>query len=215
MPPLLIFGGRSTALEIAETAFLLDADRKIFHAVGDTEAEVPEGAIRMSELPTFLEDKQGANFPRFILSMSSIPRRLECLDTANALHLQPESVIHSRAWISPSAKVRPGTYVAAGACISRNATVGSHCLINYNVVVGHDTVVGEHGVLNPGACLGGNGQVGDRVLVGSNAFIHQGLSIGQDCQIDALTQVSRDLEAGKLCTSRTLRVYDRKAFADE
>lgn len=212
MPPLLIFGGRSTALEIAETARLFDPDREIWHGVGDAEKEVPQEAIRMAELSAYLADIPEA--PRFILSMSAIPLRLECLEMARSLKLEPESVLHPQAWVSPTATLGPGTYVAAGARVSCNARVEGPSLINYNVVVGHDTVVGEHAVLNPGACLGGKVQLGDRVLVGSNAFIHQGLQVGADCQIDALTHVSRDLEAGKLCTSRQLRVYDRKDFSN-
>ncbi|MFO7726053.1 MAG: hypothetical protein R6V45_10945, partial [Oceanipulchritudo sp.] len=75
--------------------------------------------------------------------------------------------------------------------------------------VGHDCCAGAHLVVHPGAAISGNVRLGERVLVGANAFIGQGLEIGDDVQVDAVAQVTRDLPAGHLATSRTLRVVPR------
>ena len=204
---LFIFGGRSTALEVAELARILHPAISLVHVVGNDEEPVGEGGIRLSRLAEAV--RQLSAPARGIITMAETRIRLQKMEAMAKAGLEPLTLINPAATVSPSAEVGAGCYIAAGARISTRVRIGNHCLINLNATVGHDSVAGAHLVVNPGAAISGNVRLGERVLVGANAFLGQSLTIGDDVQIDAMTQVTRDLPAGHLATSRTLRVVPR------
>lgn len=201
MKRLYIFGGKSTALEMAETALLLYPGREVIHVIGP--GEEAAHLERYVRLPALDSDPEAG----FILSMTRRSLRLECLRVAIEKGLQPETLVHPQAWVAPSARLGAGSFLAPGARISTGARLGSHALVNLNATIGHETSSGTHLVVNPGAAISGEVTFGDHVLVGANAFIRQGLRIGDGCRIDALAHVAVDLDPGSLCTSRELRVF--------
>lgn len=210
---MLIFGGRSTALEIAETAEGRLGKDALLHVVGDSETG-EEGThwIQLKQLDSFWNSLPAEDRPGFIISMANHELRSACLQKMQQLGGQGQTLIHPDATVSCTAQLGQGVYVAAGARISRNASVGAHSILNFNCVLGHDTRTGSHLIVNPGASIGGHVEIGDRVLIGANAFIGQGLSIGSDCLIDAMTQVFRDIEPGQMVTGRSLRVSPRRGI---
>lgn len=210
MKQFYIFGGKSTALEIAETARLLHPDWTLYHVVGDGEATDRPRHFPISQLKEEAASTPGEK--GFILSMADPDIRRDCLAAANKLNLRAQTLIHPRANCSPSATLGEGCYLAPGAVVSTEARVGAHTVLNYNVTFGHHARTGEHCILNPGAAVGGNVTLGERVLVGSNAFIFQGTTIGDDCQIDALTYIRHDLEGGHVAFGRETRIYKRAGF---
>ena len=210
MKTLFIFGGKSTALEIAETAALLHPEAPIFHVMGDQEPLSKKNQFPISKLKARVTDLQGQG--HFILSMANPDLRQDCLNAALAAGLEPLTLIHPSAFCSPSARIGSGCYLAPGAVVSTEAAIGDHSILNYNVTVGHHTATGCHCIFNPGAAIGGNVQIGERVLVGSNAFLFQGTTIGEDCQIDALTYIRHDLPSGQVAFGRQTRIFKRAGF---
>ncbi len=204
---LFIFGGRSTALEVAELARVLHPGMRLVHVVGDDEAPVGPEGIRLSGLAGALGRLDGP--ARGIITMADQRIRVQKAAAMAQAGLEPQTLIHPEATVSPSAEVGPGCYIAAGARISTRARIGANSMVNLNATIGHDCTAGAHLVVHPGAAISGNVCLGERVLVGANAFIGQGLEIGDDVQVDAVAQVTRDLPAGHLATSRTLRVVPR------
>ncbi len=205
---LLIFGGSSTALEVREVAAeFYPQFEDIWHIIGDMEAKKPGSFYTERELP---EKIRGANSRfRYILTMSHSKIRESCETLCRELQIRPASIIHPRAFISKTAALGQGVYVAANASISSFAKVASHVSINFNVTVGHDAIINQHTIVNPGARISGNVEIGKRVLVGSNSFIFQGKKIGNDTFIDAMTYVDRDIDTGMICSSKSLRVFQR------
>ena len=59
------------------------------------------------------------------------------------------TVVHTRAWVSPSATVEAGTVVLAGAVVNAGAHVVRHAIVNSAAVVEHDVVVGAGGTWRP------------------------------------------------------------------
>jgi sugar O-acyltransferase (sialic acid O-acetyltransferase NeuD family) len=204
---LIIFGAKSTALEIAELARSLDPNWDIVHVVGDADTSDVHGLVRVGQLADYLKGMT-ANLLG-IISMADPEMRKDRVALMEQCGIEPVTLIHRSATVSPSASIGKGCYIAAGARVSVNAKVGHHCMLNLNTTTGHDVVMGDHCVINPGAAISGNVMMGDRVLIGANSFIHQGLSIGDDCQIDAMTHVSRDIPANHMATSRSLKVLKR------
>ena len=119
-----------------------------------------------------------------------------------AIGWKPFTVVHPSAIISPSARLGEGVFVGPLAIVSTKAIVGDHCIVHLHASIGHDAQIGEYSAILPGARISGSVVVGNRVLVGSNAFVNAGVRIGDDCQVDALTYVSRDLEDGHILSVR-------------
>lgn len=203
---LFVFGGHSTAIEIAEAAACLPR-RFTEVAFVVPEEEGPNGSTRISI--EVLGDSDGIDGGYFILSMTDTTVRAKCLSIAESVGLRPASVVHPAAWISPSTVMGQGIYVAAGAAVSAHAQVDDHVMINFHALIGHDASVGQHTAINPGARVGGRCRIGQRVLIGANSFIFQGKSVGDDSVVDAMTYVDRDIDSGMICTSKSLRVVKR------
>lgn len=204
---LFVFGAKSTALEIAELSRLIHPDCRITHVVGEDEPVTGPHQIHLGQLSSAVSAVTGRAWG--ILSMSRHDLRTERARILEEQRLEARTLIHPQATVSISATIGRGCYIAAGARISVNARIGEHSMLNLNATFGHDSASGAHLVVNPGACIGGNVRIGERVLIGANAFVHQGLSIGDDGQVDAMTYLWRDLEARTVATSRSLRQYPR------
>ncbi len=205
---LCVFGKESTAVEIAEAARLAAPDWEVVFVIRDREEVGGPDMVRDRDLPGFLKDRFGDR--RFIIPFADGTERTKMVSYAEELGLWPMTVIHPRAYVSPSAKVGPGCYLAPGAIVSSRAALAHHCILNLNVTFGHDSVAGRHFVANPGAAVSGRVTLGERVLAGANSFLAAGITVGDDCRIDALTHVARDIPANQLCTSRTLRMVPRR-----
>jgi UDP-3-O-[3-hydroxymyristoyl] glucosamine N-acyltransferase len=204
---LLIFGARSTALEIAELVSLIHPDWLIKHVVGDGQSEEGETIIKLADLEVWLKGVESK--PYGIISMSNHPLRMQRQVIMEQLGIEPVTLIHPDATVSPSAVIGGGSYIAAGCRVSTNAQIGAHSMLNLNVTFGHDAVCGTHTVVNPAASISGNVCIGNQVLVGASSFIYQGLSIGDECQIDAMTYVWQEMPARHVATSRNMKLMPR------
>lgn len=90
-------------------------------------------------------------------------------------------VVHSTAWISPSAFLERGVVVLAGAIVNACARLGPFAVINSAAVVEHDATVGAFAQLAPRAVLGGGATIGDGAFVGMGAVVRNNIIIGARC----------------------------------
>lgn len=207
---LLIFGGRSTALEIYEvvkTCFN-GVYEKVYLVIADDDEKDSDNQLHDNEVHSFSRQNRCA----YILSFADHSLRLKIEREMYGYAISPVNVIHPNAVVSDSAKIGLGNYIAANSVISNNVEIGNHNIINFNVTVGHDSFVGDHAILNPGAIISANVVLGSRTLVGANSFIFQGKSIGDDTIIDAMTYIDRDIEKKMICSSKRLEVYRRVVY---
>ncbi len=214
---LLIFGARSTALEmydLVQLAFQQEFPRVLFVVGNDEEVQAPSDCIRDSEVKAFVRSSQSkGDALRYILSFANQKLRAKCVELMDELRVEATSLIHPRALISPSALVSSGTYIAAHVVVSSNAMIAKHCIVNFNCTVGHDTRIAEHVMMNPGARISGNVSIGERSMIGANALIFQGKCVGKDCVVDALSYVDRDVPDRQICSSKqALQVFRRVVF---
>lgn len=189
---LYIVGSNSTAYTIRETAELTIKNEysEILNVIGDQE-ECDFPSIHDSELLSHLGNNRTIHY---IIGFTNQKLREKFDRLFKQYGGQLRNVIHPNAFISPSAKIGNGNYIACNAIISSRAVIGNSNLINYAVSIGHDTVVGNDCVFNPGARIGGCSIIGNRNLFGANAFVYQGTKTCDDCKIDALVYLHKDLE---------------------
>ncbi len=132
----------------------------------------------------------------FVVAIADPVARCRIAGLLAARGLQPGTVLHPRAVISPGASVGPGCVILANAFVSTAAVLGAHVQINYNATVGHDAVLGDFATVLPGANVAGSVTVGPGATVGSNACVLQGLRIGIGAVVGAGAVVTRDLPRG-------------------
>lgn len=126
----------------------------------------------------------------------------EVVRCCEASQWKPLSIIHPTAVISPTATVHAGVFVGPLAVISSHAVINQYAIVHIHASVGHDARIGEFSAVLPGARISGNVVIGKRSLVGSNAFVAVRKTVGDDCRLDAMSYVNRDIPDGYLFSPR-------------
>jgi sugar O-acyltransferase (sialic acid O-acetyltransferase NeuD family) len=107
--------------------------------------------------------------------------------------LQPVTIIHPTAVISPRAVIGGGTAILPRAIVNNQAQIGENVIINSGAIIEHDCVVGDHCHVASGACLSGGVRVGSGSFIGAGASVIQNIRIGRGCVIGAGAAVVRDI----------------------
>lgn len=102
-------------------------------------------------------------------------------------------IVHSSAWVSPSANLAEGAVVMSMASVGPGCSVGLGSLVNTGSSLDHDSEMGSFASLGPGARTGGNVTIGERTVIGLNAGILQGISVGSDTVIGARSLVNKGM----------------------
>lgn len=94
-PSISIFGGRCTAVEIAETTVQVHPDWRRIQVLGDTEPLEHDSQIRLGQLPEAIASLGPDR--RYIFSMANKAIRRECLEAARGFDLIPTTIIYPAA----------------------------------------------------------------------------------------------------------------------
>lgn len=89
------------------------------------------------------------------------------------------TVIHPRAFVSPSALVSMGSTVMAGAIVGTEAQLGIGVIVNCGAVVDHHAKVGDFGHLGASACMAGGS------ILGRNAWMQASCALGYGVEVPA------------------------------
>lgn len=97
---------------------------------------------------------------------SGLVRRLDALQSSLV------TIVHPKAYVSPSAQVGAGVAIMAGAIVGSHAQVGRGCIVNANATVDHDAILHEFAHLGVGTQLAGG------VIVEAMAWLQAGCAAG-------------------------------------
>lgn len=136
--------------------------------------------------------------------------RCDISDWLVARGLNPVTLVHERAWVSPSASLGAGCQVLAMAAVSVEARLGPHCIVNTNASVDHECVLGRGVHVMPGATLAGCVEVADYATIGSNATILPRVRIGERAMIGGGAVVTRDVPAHAVMVGVPARPRSRR-----
>lgn len=81
------------------------------------------------------------------------------------------TLIHPRAYVSPTAKIGPGTVILPGAMVGTGVTVGAGCILNMGSVTDHDCSLGSGCHLAPGAIVKAENHIPDCTKIDSGEVI--------------------------------------------
>jgi len=199
---LVIVGSSGHSRSVAEAAesagFTIES---LIDIAGNTGDQSLNSAI--SELEAYDETSIG-----FALGMGTNFFRAraykEILARLPAAHFP--GIIHSQAWVSPSALIGHGTVVLAHASVGSRSSVGLGGLVNTGASLDHDSTMNDFASLGPGARTGGNTSIGMRTMVGLQSGILQGRAVGDDTLIGAHSLVTEDIPSLSVAMGTPARV---------
>ncbi len=103
------------------------------------------------------------------------------------------TLIHSTAFVDPSARIGEGSVICMGALVGANVTIGSNTIINSGAIVDHECRVDSNVHITPGCRVAGRVAIGANSFVGIGAGIIDKVKIGKRVTVGAGATVIRDL----------------------
>jgi acetyltransferase EpsM len=197
---IVVIGGGEHARVLIEAA----RSRSSLHEVlGFVDPEACEETTRRLGVPRLggeeaLERHRGVLGILGFAALESRNRREEAVTRLSSRLDGWATVVHSSAWVSPTATVGEGTVIMAGAVVQTGARIGAHCVINTGAIVEHDADLGAHVQLAPGATLGGSVRIGSLAYIGVGAVVRDHIAIGAGATVGMGAVVVRDVVAGAL-----------------
>ncbi len=194
---LVIIGGGE------HTCVVYDAAQADFVFVGLVDPTPAEVTLQRTGLRCLGNDEQylRALNPTHlhVLSVRVRPRdqsRQVVAQRYDAYQVKWATIVHPRAWVSPSAVLDPGVVVLAGAVINSGARIGRHTIINSSALIEHDVHVGAFASIAPAAAIGGGTEIGEGTYVGLGARVRDHIQVGANALIGMGAAVIRSVDAG-------------------
>lgn len=143
---LLILGAGGYGKTIADVASQLHAYDGIFFL---DDQRTGDNILGKCEDYLLFYDEKTEIYPAF--GGGSI--RMMWLHRLMEKNVRIPSLVHPRAYVSPTAKLGIGTMVLPMAVVNTGVTVGDGCIINIGSLVDHDSIISDGVHLAPGAIV--------------------------------------------------------------
>jgi len=88
-----------------------------------------------------------------VVAMGNSELRLELLKKLEDAGFEIPVLIHSRAYVSPSAKIGVGTIIEPMAVVHTEVQIGKGCLISAGAILNHNSVIGDGTHINCGSVV--------------------------------------------------------------
>lgn len=188
--PILVFGARSFAEEVADLASEVPGLR----VSGFVENYDRDRSTTLHGLPVhWIDDVAHLAATHKAVCGLGTTRRLPLITHALRLGFEFTSVIHPTARVSPTSIVGTGSIISAGSIIAARTKIGAHVVINRGALIGHHVQIADCTNIGPGANIGGGCRIGEGVTIGIGATLVDHLNVGPVTVVGAGAVVTRDL----------------------
>ena len=196
--PLYIFGAGGHAKCVIEAARLSNLQPS---AVLDDHPRVDS----LCGLHVF----RAADFPlakpfRFIVAIGNCAIRRQKYELLLAAGGQPQTVIHPRAYVSPSAQIGEGSVLLHFSTVDADSIIGENCILNIGSIVGHDCRVDDHSHISANVAIGGGCHIKQGSWLSLGASIKEGVTIGEESFVGLGGMISHNVAPHKkaICPNR-------------
>lgn len=97
--------------------------------------------------------------------------RLKWIEQLEEEGIPIPTLVHPRAYVSPTAEVGEGSVVLPMAVVNTGVRVGKGCIINIGALIDHDTVIEDGVHLSPGAIVKAENRIPQGCKIGSGEVI--------------------------------------------
>ena len=146
---------------------------------------------------------------RFLVAVAEPDIRKSIVARLEAKGARFMSVVHPRAYVSPSASLGNGCMISPFATVATNTKLGDHVVLGFYAHVGHDAIVGNYSILSPYAAINGNSVIGERGFLGTHAVITPGTTAGSSVQISAGSVLYSDVPNNRIAIGNPAKAGPR------
>jgi sugar O-acyltransferase (sialic acid O-acetyltransferase NeuD family) len=113
--------------------------------------------------------------------------------------IEPISIIHTSAIISPTVTIKSGTIIMPRVVINSDTKISHHCIINTGAIIEHDCTIGKNTHIAPNSTICGGIEIGDNVLFGAgsvskNSTHNKKIKIGNNVTIGCGSVITKCIE---------------------
>jgi sugar O-acyltransferase (sialic acid O-acetyltransferase NeuD family) len=119
------------------------------------------------------------------LSARQIRLRKELINRISDIGIPQPNLIHSTAWIAPTASLGQGNFMAPYVVVNHHAKVGDSCAFYSHAVVEHHSCIGDNVYMGPGSKTTADVVIGADTYVGVNASFIPHVSVPPSSTIAA------------------------------
>jgi sugar O-acyltransferase (sialic acid O-acetyltransferase NeuD family) len=191
---VIILGGGGHASVLIEILRLIDSD-----IIGIVDPFLEKG-IKVKDITVIGSDDAVLDYPNsgvvLVNALGPLPKKSTREDLSTKfinLGYQFLTLIHPRAYVSPSARIEDGAQIMAGALVQAKSYIGRLSVINSGAIIEHDCCIGDHAHIAPGAILCGGVQAGSGVFVGGGAIVLENLRLEAYSTLAAGVTLRRNL----------------------
>ena len=153
---------------------------------------------KRNDILTFLKIN---NITKYHLEVNSLNSRKPLLDTFDSsVRIEPGAIIRQGVALKEGAIVLMNAVINEGAIIGEKTMIDMGAVIGSNAIIGNNCHVGANsviaGVLEPPSL--NPVQIGDNCFIGASSVVLEGVSIGKNSIIGAMTLVNKDVPDNSL-----------------
>lgn len=141
---LLILGAGGHGRVVRETAESMET----FDTIAFLDDQNPDAVGKLDDYMTLR-----AGFDSAFVAIGDNRLRSKWLEKLKLVGYQIPTLIHPRAYVSPSSTVSYGTIVEPLACINTGVVIGSGCIVSVSAVIDHDCQIGSYSHIDCGVIL--------------------------------------------------------------
>ena len=156
MKSLLIIGAGGHGQVVAECAEACGYEKIDF--LDDNNPDAVGGIERLEEKVT--------DYDGVIISIGNNDIRRELITRLQNINAPLTTLIHPRAYVSPTAVVGSGSIILPAAVIHTNANIGTGCIVSIGALIDHDAVVEDFSHINTGAIVVAGKRVSGKIEAG-------------------------------------------------